>query len=161
MNASRLFSIRSATHRANVSGWRRGVLGSVCRVVSCRGCLPALADVVDLLWSLSTCCFLVLLFDCCCNSNVTFPSAWLTSRSQSRELPLTGCRVPGTPRPDQIWAVKVASVSPCCTVVFQPCMGLLNLLFVSVSALRCCWNIYVRQMRYTHPGRNQRREMLN
>lgn len=167
INVTGLFSIRSDTHRANVSGSGWGVLGSVCRVVSCRGCLPY-ADVLELLWSVSTCCFLVL----CSVAAVTqtLPSGWLTSWSQSRELELTGCRVPATPRSDQIWTVKVTSVSPCCTIL-HPCTHIYqnyNSLTHSYSLYLCLtvarlwkYSLYFCQMRYTHPGCNQLRVMLN
>lgn len=114
INVTGLFSIRSDTHRANVSGSGWSVLGSVGRVVSW---LPALRWCVRVIVVGQHMLLPCSLFSCCCNSNVTLPSGWLTSWSQSREMELTGCRVPATPRSDQIWTVKVTSLSPCCTIL--------------------------------------------
>lgn len=139
------------------------------RVVSCRGCLPASRWCVGVPVVGQHMLLPCSVFSCCCNSNVTLPSGWLTSWSQSREPELTGCRVPATPRSDQIWTVKVTSLSPCCTIS-SPWYVYIRIInsFTQSDVCLCLivarllkYSFYCCQMRYTHPGRNQLRVMLN
>lgn len=139
ININGLFSRYSPCKRVRLRVRRAGLRVS-CRVVSW---LPALRWCVRVIVVGQHMLLPCSLFSCCCNSNVTLPSGWLTSWSQSRELELTGCRVPATPRSDQIWTVKVTSLSPCCTILhpyiyIRIITALLNLLFISVSPLRGC-----------------------
>lgn len=81
---------------------------SPCFSPLCR-CLWGVALI--LVSTLGTCCFLVLVLLCCCNTHATLPSVWLTSwtlLSCSRDQQLSGClheRHP--PRRNHTWITGV------------------------------------------------------